>query len=181
MTTPNQSNPAAGISSTPANDTPEGTSVPLPSAPKGAAINRWIWRIAGGMAATLVVGFAGAIGGYYAALSIPIPNQVVIFNLDDITKKAISAAATRGVDPKIVADEILRESKAKFKAFKDSGIVVLDANSVLEAPDHLYIDLTDPVEIADKAKLSKGNSKDAKATLEQLEAQLKLLKQAQEK
>ncbi len=181
MSTTNQPNTAAGTSSTPANDAPAGTTEALPISPKGSRVNRWIWRLAGGMAATLAVGFAGAIGGYYAALSIPIPNQVVIFNLDDITKKAISAAAASGVEPKIVADEILAETKAKFKEFKANGIVVLDANAVLEAPEHLYIDLTDPADIANKAKVAKSNSKDAKATIDQLENQLKLLKQAQAK
>ena len=67
MSTTNQPNTAAGTSSTPANDAPAGTTEALPISPKGSRVNRWIWRLAGGMAATLAVGFAGAIGGYYAA------------------------------------------------------------------------------------------------------------------
>jgi hypothetical protein len=80
----------------------------------------------------------GALGGYYAALFSPIPAQIAIVDVQALVKKAIEKNAAQTEDD---AKALTARVKATTDKLVQQGIVVLDAQSVLNAPEEAYVSI----------------------------------------
>jgi hypothetical protein len=80
----------------------------------------------------------GALGGYYAASFSPIPAQIAVVDVQALVKKAVARNAAQ-------TEEDAKALTAKVKATTDNlvlqGVVVLDAQSVLNAPEEAYVNI----------------------------------------
>ena len=80
----------------------------------------------------------GALGGYYAASFSPIPAQIAIVDVQVLVKKAIEKNAAQTEDD---AKALTARVKATTDKLVQQGIVVLDAQSVLNAPEEAYVNI----------------------------------------
>lgn len=81
-----------------------------------------------------VVGGAG--GGYFAASFSPVPAQVAIVDVNALVMKAVSNNATQtDEDAKALTERV----KAATDKLVQRGVVVLDAQSVINAPEDAYV------------------------------------------
>lgn len=78
----------------------------------------------------------GALGGYHAALFSPIPAQIAIVDVQALVKKAIEKNAAQTEDD---AKALTEQVKATTDKLVQQGVVVLDAQSVLNAPEEAYV------------------------------------------
>ncbi len=78
----------------------------------------------------------GALGGYYAASFSPIPAQIAIVDIQALVKKAIEKNAAQTEDD---AKALTARVKATTDKLVQQGVVVLDAQSVLNAPEEAYV------------------------------------------
>jgi hypothetical protein len=142
------------------------------------------WNIAAKISLYLInmaiMGVIGASAGYYAALSIPVPNQVMVFDLDKAMRTAAVIAEKSGKPPKQIADEIVAESKARIKQYTDAGVIVIDKASVIESPENLYVSTENLANEtpSDKKPVSKEEMDEK---LKQLTIQLELLEKSNSK
>lgn len=84
---------------------------------------------------TCVASVAGALAGYYAALTTPVSASVAVLDIE---------AMARGVDPKspdyaAKVAEVTRQAKAMTDKLVASGLVVLDRAQVVGAPEEAII------------------------------------------
>jgi hypothetical protein len=142
----------------------------------------WGWKIFSLTLSFLFTAIVGGGAGYYAALSIPVANQVVIYDLDSAMSTAASMAMKNGGDAQKIAGEIVAVEKEKINEFKKNGIVVLDKSSVIDAPDYLYLKPITEGEVAAIIQSSKQSSSDANKEVRELKAKLEeLSKKAKDK
>ena len=84
----------------------------------------------------LSCGLCGALGGYYAASFSPIPAQIAVVDVQALVKKAVEKKAAQTEDD-------AKTLTARVKAITDKlvlqGVVVLDAQSVLNTPEEAYV------------------------------------------
>lgn len=80
----------------------------------------------------------GALGGYYAASFSPIPAQIAIVDVQVLVKKAIEKNAAQTEDD---AKALTARVKATTDKLVQQGLVVLDAQSVLNAPEEAYVNI----------------------------------------
>jgi len=83
-------------------------------------------------------GLCGALGGYYVASFSPIPAQIAVVDVQALVKKAVvKNAAQTGDDAKMLTAHV----KATTDKLVLQGVVVLDAQSVLNAPEEAYVNI----------------------------------------
>jgi hypothetical protein len=86
----------------------------------------------------LSCGLCGALGGHYAASFSPIPAQIAVVDVQALVKKAVEKNAAQ-------TDDDAKTLTARIKATTDKlvlqGVVVLDAQSVLNAPEEAYVSI----------------------------------------
>ena len=80
----------------------------------------------------------GALGGYYAASFSPIPAQIAIVDIQSLVKKAMEKNATQTEDD---AKALTARVKAATDKLVQQGVVVFDAQSVLNAPEEAYVNI----------------------------------------
>ncbi len=83
-------------------------------------------------------GLCGALGGYYAASFSPIPAQIAVVDVSALVMKAVEKNATQTEDD---AKALTARVKATTDKLVQRGIVVLDAQSVLNAPEEAYVSI----------------------------------------
>ena len=83
-------------------------------------------------------GLCGALGGYYAASFSPIPAQIAIVDIQSLVKKAMEKNATQTEDD---AKALTARVKATTDKLVQQGVVVFDAQSVLNAPEEAYVNI----------------------------------------
>ncbi len=81
---------------------------------------------------------SGAFGGYYAASFSPVPAQIAIVDVQGLVKKAVEKNQAE-------TEEDAKALMAKVKSSTDElihrGVVILDAQSVLSAPEEAYVNI----------------------------------------
>ena len=80
----------------------------------------------------------GALGGYYAASFSPVPAQIAIVDIQTLVKKAMEKNATQTEDD---AKALTARVKATTDKLVQQGVVVLDSQSVLNAPEEAYVNI----------------------------------------
>mgnify|MGYP003393715137 CR=1 FL=1 len=80
----------------------------------------------------------GALGGYYAASFSPIPAQIAVVDIQALVKKAVEKNETQTEDD---AKALTARVKATTDKLVQQGVVVLDAQSVLNAPEEAYVNI----------------------------------------
>jgi hypothetical protein len=159
-------------------ETPTGSSLGVVekgnSADSGKKLG-WGWKILSLSLSFVFTALVGGGAGYYAALSIPVPNQVVIYDLDKAMSTAANMAMKNGGDAQKIASDIVAAEKEKINEFKKNGIVVLDKSAVIDAPEYLFLKPIGEVEIAEIIEANKkpnGNENrevlELKAKIEEL-------------
>jgi hypothetical protein len=86
----------------------------------------------------LSCGLCGALGGYYAASFSPVPAQIAIVDIQTLVKKAMEQNATQTEDD---AKALTARVKATTDKLVQQGVVVLDSQSVLNAPEEAYVNI----------------------------------------
>ena len=83
-------------------------------------------------------GFCGALGGYYAASFSPVPAQIAIVDIQALVTTAMEKNATQ-------TDDATKALTARVKFATDKlvqqGVVVFDAQFVLNAPEEAYVNI----------------------------------------
>lgn len=80
----------------------------------------------------------GALGGYYAAAFSPIPAQIAVVDVKALVMKAVEKNATQTEDD---AKALTARVKVTTDKLVQQGVVVLDAQSVLNAPEEAYVSI----------------------------------------
>jgi len=83
-------------------------------------------------------GLCGALSGYYAASFSPIPAQIAVVDVKALVMKAVEKNATQTEDD---AKALTARVKATTDKLVQQGVVVLDAQSVLNAPEEAYVNI----------------------------------------
>ena len=83
-------------------------------------------------------GLCGALGGYYAASFSPIPAQIAVVDVKALVMKAVEKNATQTEDD---AKALTARVKATIDKLVQQGVVVLDAQSVINAPEEAYVSI----------------------------------------
>lgn len=100
-----------------------------------------LWQIvAVTLIATVFSSMAGGAAGYYFALRAPVLPQVAVFDLDGAAQLAMAMQQQSGVDAQKFADVVTTKMKARLQEISDTGIVIIDKSSTVNAPHDLLID-----------------------------------------
>lgn len=83
-------------------------------------------------------GLCGALSGYYAAAFSPIPAQIAVVDVKALVMKAVEKNATQTEGD---AKALTARVKATTDKLVQQGVVVLDAQSVLNAPEEAYVSI----------------------------------------
>ena len=87
-------------------------------------------------ALVIACGLCGGLCGYYAASFSPVQGQVAIVDVQALLKQAIDKnQAQTEADAKALTAKI----KAATAPLVEQGIVILDSQSVLSAPEEAYV------------------------------------------
>lgn len=87
-------------------------------------------------ALVIACGMSGGLGGYYAASFSSVQGQVAIVDVQALLKQAIDKnQAQTEADAKVLTAKI----KAATAPLVEQGIVILDSQSVLSAPEEAYV------------------------------------------
>jgi hypothetical protein len=86
----------------------------------------------------IVCGLSGALGGYFSASFSPIPAQIAVVDIQTLVKKAMEKNATQTEDD---AKALTARVKATTDKLVQQGVVVLDSQSVLNAPEEAYVNI----------------------------------------
>ena len=87
-------------------------------------------------ALVIAFGLCGSLCGYYAASFSPVQGQVAIVDVQALLKQAIDKnQAQTEADAKALTAKI----KAATAPLVEQGIVILDSQSVLSAPEEAYV------------------------------------------
>jgi len=81
---------------------------------------------------------SGALGGYYAASFSPVPAQIAIVDVQGLVKKAVEKNQAQTEDD---AKALMNKVKASTEELVQRGVVILDAQSVLSAPEEAYVNI----------------------------------------
>jgi len=81
---------------------------------------------------------SGAFGGYYAASFSPVPAQIAIVDVQSLVKKAVEKNQAQTEDD---AKELMAKVKSSTEELIQRGVVILDAQSVLSAPEEAYVNI----------------------------------------
>ena len=92
--------------------------------------------IAKTMALLISCGLCGAVGGYYAAAFSPIPGQIAIVDVQAIIKKSVEKNEAKTAKD---AQALTAKIKLATDELVKQGVVILDAQSVLSAPEEAYV------------------------------------------
>ncbi|NOU23257.1 MAG: hypothetical protein HOO93_16015 [Methyloglobulus sp.] len=88
------------------------------------------------IALLIACGMCSALGGYYAASFSPVQGQVAIVDVQALLKQAIDKnQAQTEDDAKVLTAKI----KAATVPLVEQGVVILDSQSVLSAPEEAYV------------------------------------------
>ena len=83
-------------------------------------------------------GLCGALGGYFAASFSPTPAQIAIVDIQTLVKDAVAKNSTQTEDD---AKALTARVKATTDKLVQQGIVVLDAQAVVNAPEEAYVNI----------------------------------------
>lgn len=81
---------------------------------------------------------AGGAGGYFAASYIPIPAQIAIVDVSSLVMKSLDKDKPQTEDE---AKALTARVKATTEKLVKQGVVVLDAQSVIDAPEEAYVNI----------------------------------------
>ncbi len=81
---------------------------------------------------------SGALGGYYAASFSPVPAQIAIVDVQGLVKKAVEKNQAQTEDD---AKALMTKVKSSTEELIQRGVVILDAQSVLTAPEEAYVNI----------------------------------------
>ena len=81
---------------------------------------------------------SGALGGYYAASFSPVPAQIAIVDVQGLVKKAVEKNQAQTEDD---AKALMAKIKSSTEELIQRGMVILDAQSVLSAPEEAYVNI----------------------------------------
>ncbi|MBS3955245.1 MAG: hypothetical protein KGZ88_20030 [Methylomicrobium sp.] len=81
---------------------------------------------------------SGALGGYYAAFFSPVPAQIAIVDVQGLVKKAVEKNQAQTEDD---AKALMTKVKSSTEELIQRGVVILDAQSVLSAPEEAYVNI----------------------------------------
>jgi hypothetical protein len=81
---------------------------------------------------------SGALGGYYAAAFSPVPAQIAIVDVQGLVKKAVEKNQAQTEDD---AKALMAKVKSSTEELIQRGVVILDAQSVLSAPEEAYVNI----------------------------------------
>lgn len=81
---------------------------------------------------------SGALGGYYAANFSPVPAQIAIIDIQGLVKKAVERNQAQTEED---AKALMEKVKASTKELTQRGVIILDAQSVLNAPEEAYVNI----------------------------------------
>ena len=89
---------------------------------------------------TLLGGCAlcGLLGGYYGAKLAPIEAQVAIVDMEALLKKAISTNQANTAEE---GKQLMEKVKKVTGPLVERGIIILDSQSVLSAPEAAYVSI----------------------------------------
>ncbi|TAG49795.1 MAG: hypothetical protein EAZ30_02870 [Betaproteobacteria bacterium] len=86
--------------------------------------------------ATLFGVVSGAVAAWYVVMSTPIPPSIAIVDSDAMLRQAIVLDPN---NPKAAADRVIAQTKLRVASLVAQGIIVLDRNSVIDAPAALVV------------------------------------------
>lgn len=81
---------------------------------------------------------SGALGGYYAASFSPVPAQIAIVDVQALVKKAVETDQAQTEED---AKALMTKVKSSTEELIQRGVVILDAQSVLSAPEEAYVNI----------------------------------------
>ncbi|MCD2452147.1 hypothetical protein GO003_017300 [Methylicorpusculum oleiharenae] len=81
---------------------------------------------------------SGALGGYFAASFSPVPAQIAIVDVQALVKKAVEADQAKTEED---AKALMTKVKSSTEELIQRGVVILDAQSVLSAPEEAYVNI----------------------------------------
>ena len=81
---------------------------------------------------------SGALGGSYAASFSPVPAQISIVDVQGLVKKAVEKNQAQTEDD---AKALMAKVKSSTGELIQRGVVILDAQSVLSAPEEAYVNI----------------------------------------
>lgn len=81
---------------------------------------------------------AGGVAGYYASSISPVPAQIAIVDVQGLVKKAAEKNQAQTEDD---AKALMAKIKDSTEELIQRGVVILDAQSVLSAPEEAYVDI----------------------------------------
>jgi len=81
---------------------------------------------------------SGGLGGYYAASFSPVPAQIAIVDVQGLVKKAVEKNQAQTEDD---AKALMTKVKSSTEELIQRGVVILDAQSVLSAPEEAYVNI----------------------------------------
>lgn len=88
---------------------------------------------------------AGAGAGYYAALTLPVAPQAVVLDGRALGADLLNANADDPV-ARAQLEARLVTARAHAKALAEQGLIVLDADAVLQAPAEAYVTIPGAVQ-----------------------------------
>jgi hypothetical protein len=81
---------------------------------------------------------SGALGGYYASSLSPVPAQIAIVDIQDMVMRSVGKNESQS---EAQAKELTARVKATTDKLIQQGILVLDAQAVLNAPREAYVNI----------------------------------------
>ncbi len=81
---------------------------------------------------------SGALGGYYAASFSPVPAQIAVVDVQGLVKKAVEKNQAQTEDD---AKALMVKIKSSTEELIQRGMIILDAQSVLSAPEEAYVNI----------------------------------------
>jgi hypothetical protein len=81
--------------------------------------------------ATMFGVVGGAIAAWYVVMTTPIPPSIAIVDSDAMLRQAVLIDPS---NPKAAADRVIAQTKLRVASLVAQGIIVLDRNSVIDAP-----------------------------------------------
>ena len=88
------------------------------------------------VALIFLCGLCGALGGYFAAIFSPVPGQIAIVDVQAVIKQAVEKNQAKTT---VDAQALTAIIKASTDALVKQGIVILDAQAIVSAPEEAYV------------------------------------------
>lgn len=88
------------------------------------------------IALIFVCSLCGALGGYFAASFSPVQSQLAIVDVQAVIKRAVEKNQAKTAED---AQALTAKIKASTDGLVKQGIVIIDAQSIVSAPDEAYV------------------------------------------